>query len=67
MNYIYKINAADGKVVQMYDLSGLVGKVQGEDPHANVLNGIAYNAKSGKLLITGKNWAHFYEINTGSQ
>jgi glutamine cyclotransferase len=28
----------------------------------DVLNGIAYDAKSGHLLVTGKFWPHIYEI-----
>jgi glutamine cyclotransferase len=29
---------------------------------AEVLNGIAYNAKTKTLLVTGKNWEKIFEI-----
>jgi glutamine cyclotransferase len=28
----------------------------------SVLNGIAYDSAKGRLFVTGKNWAHLYEI-----
>ena len=30
--------------------------------HDEVVNGIAFNKRKNTLLLTGKNWAHFYEI-----
>ena len=28
----------------------------------DVLNGIAYDAKTGRVWLTGKNWAHVYQV-----
>jgi len=32
-----------------------------------VLNGIAYDAETGHLLVTGKCWPHIYEISITSR
>ena len=32
------------------------------NPHDNVLNGIAYDNKTGKIYVTGKRWPILYEI-----
>jgi glutamine cyclotransferase len=56
------ISAAEtGKITGWIDLTGL-------NPEPNVLvnpyvlNGIAYNKDSGRLLVTGKCWPNVYEI-----
>jgi glutamine cyclotransferase len=65
MNYIYKIDPASGQVVAKYDFSDLVKQVQSADPHADVLNGIAYDASTKKIYVTGKNWPQLYEVQFG--
>lgn len=60
--WILKINPADGKVVGRIDLSSLTNEIRGAYPEADVLNGIAYDAKSKALLITGKMWPKSYLI-----
>lgn len=58
---IARIDPATGKVKGWIDLSALV-EAQDLDDSDAVLNGIAYDAKGGRLFVTGKNWAHLYEI-----
>jgi glutamine cyclotransferase len=61
-NYILKINPSNGEVVAKIDLSDLAAKVKSKDPHADVLNGIAYNPATKKIYITGKYWPELYEV-----
>ncbi len=59
---IYLIRPEDGKVVGRINLRTLYpfnDRASSED----VLNGIAINPESGKLLVTGKDWPKVYEIN----
>jgi glutamine cyclotransferase len=53
------INPETGKVQAWIDLSGIENSPLNEE---EVLNGIAYDAQSGRLFVTGKNWPHLYEI-----
>lgn len=58
---IVVIDPTDGKVVAQLNLSGLLGaadRTGGED----VLNGIAYDAASKRLFVTGKNWPKLFWI-----
>jgi glutaminyl-peptide cyclotransferase len=58
---IVRIAPADGKVLGWIDLSGILPKA--EHPEADaVLNGIAYDAASDRLFITGKLWPKIFEI-----
>ena len=54
------IDPADGAVVQWIDLSDLAAsqRAQGRD----VLNGIAFDPGSGRLLVTGKLWPSLYAV-----
>ena len=54
------INPGTGLVKAWVDLSGLQGSAGFSG--GNVLNGIAYDAKEGRLFVTGKDWAQLYEI-----
>jgi glutaminyl-peptide cyclotransferase len=57
---IARIDPASGRVTGVIDLRALlVENSGGED---DVLNGIAYDAARDRLFVTGKNWAHLYEI-----
>jgi glutamine cyclotransferase len=55
------IRPLDGKVTGRINLRGLYpySERQGSE---DVLNGIALNSDSGKLLVTGKDWPKIYEI-----
>jgi len=55
------IDPATGAVEAVIDFSELKKKVT-KHPELDVLNGIAYNAKTKTLFITGKNWDKMFEI-----
>jgi glutaminyl-peptide cyclotransferase len=58
--YVARIDPASGRVAGVIDLTALAAENRaGED---NVLNGIAYDEAGDRLFVTGKNWAHLYEI-----
>jgi glutaminyl-peptide cyclotransferase len=61
-NYILKINPSTGIVEGRLNLENLQKEVAASHPNADVLNGIAYDAATGKMLVTGKKWPWIYEI-----
>ncbi len=61
-NYILKIDPASGQAVAKIDLSDLVNRTASADPHADYLNGIAYDSAAKKIYVTGKWWPELYEI-----
>lgn len=60
-NRIAQIDSKTGKVLGYLDLTSMIPP-KFRNHHSDVLNGIAYNAESGNLLITGKRWDKIYEI-----
>jgi glutamine cyclotransferase len=56
-----RISPRDGLVTGWLDFTGL-RKQLSQPNHAEVLNGIAYDSKTGHLLITGKRWPQMFEI-----
>jgi glutamine cyclotransferase len=60
--YILKIDPATGKVVGRLDLDNLQKEAVATRPGADVLNGIAYDSTTGRMLVTGKKWPYLYEI-----
>ena len=58
---IAKINPQTGIVEAYVDLPALRHRL-GNNPEAEALNGIAYNAQSGNLYVTGKDWSKIFEI-----
>ncbi len=60
-NKIARINPTTGKITAYIDLTGLKPKFGTENPDA-VLNGIAYDAATKRIFVTGKYWAFLYEI-----
>lgn len=58
---IARISPKTGRVLGWIDLSGLLKSDEVSDPEA-VLNGIAYEAKSDRLFVTGKLWPKLFEI-----
>lgn len=60
-NEIVIINPKNGNVEGVIDCRGLLPK-ELYRPDTDVLNGIAYNPKDGKIYLTGKNWPKMYEI-----
>ena len=60
-NRIAVIDPQSGHVKAWIDLAGLMPAGELQDPEA-VLNGIAYDPSSDKLIVTGKLWPRVFEI-----
>lgn len=58
---IVRIDPASGVIIGVIDLRDLAAAVPVTDSEA-VLNGIAYDDKTGKLYVTGKHWPSLFEI-----
>ena len=61
-NYIVKINPSGGKIVGIIDLSAIEDKERTSNISAKEMNGIAFDAATNKILVTGKMWATIYQI-----
>ncbi len=59
---ILKIDPTNGKVIGRINLSVQANEIRSMYPNADVLNGIAYDANSKALLVTGKWWPKSYLI-----
>ena len=55
------INPSTGRVTGWINLEGLLDSEEGLES-ADVLNGIAYDAKNNRLFVTGKRWPKLFEI-----
>ena len=60
-DFIVRIDPASGKVNSLVNLQGLSSQTAIPGPEA-VLNGIAWDAENERLFVTGKLWAHLFEI-----
>ena len=60
--YIFKIDPASGKVVAKADVTSMWERARVIDPEAEVPNGIAYDAATKKIYVTGKLWPELYEV-----
>jgi glutaminyl-peptide cyclotransferase len=60
-NRIARIDPASGKVVGWIDLTGILSPAD-RTGNEDVLNGIAYDAKTDRLFVTGKLWPKLFEI-----
>ncbi|PYT00469.1 MAG: glutamine cyclotransferase [Acidobacteria bacterium] len=60
--WIVRIDPATGKLLGRIDMNKLSDEEQQQNPNADVLNGIAYDAASDKLYVTGKLWRRLFEI-----
>lgn len=58
-NTVVVIQPENGKVIAVIDGIELVKEGRG---NGDVMNGIAYNAKTGKTYMTGKNWSKLFEV-----
>ncbi len=58
---IVRIDPANGNVVGIIDLNGLL-PVEDRAMDTDVLNGIAWDAKGERLFVTGKHWPKLFEI-----
>jgi glutamine cyclotransferase len=59
---IVKIDPSSGNVVGKIDLSQLTLQQKAENATAQELNGIAYDAVSNRIFVTGKMWSKIYQI-----
>lgn len=59
---IVKIDLTSGAVVGKLDLRPLAQEARLRNPGSLEMNGIAYDAATGKVYITGKMWPSIYEI-----
>lgn len=60
-DYIVRIDIKTGKVAGKVDLTGIIDKSKVTNK-TDVLNGIAYDAASNKIYVTGKLWPSLFEI-----
>lgn len=58
---IVRISPQTGRVTGWIDLRGLLSAKDRSRP-VDVLNGIAYDAREDRILVTGKYWPHLFEI-----
>ncbi len=58
---IIRIDPVSGRVVGLIDLSALTARVHATEPEA-VPNGIAWDAKTRRLWVTGKDWPTIFQI-----
>ena len=61
-NWILRIDPHDGHVVGAINMAGLLSPSDIVKGQTDVLNGIAYDAASDRLFVTGKNWPKLFEI-----
>lgn len=60
-NLIARIDPRSGVIRGFLDLSAIVAQLRLTDPES-VLNGIAWDAKTERLYVTGKRWPKLFEI-----
>ena len=61
-NVIVRIDPATGHVIGRIDLSGLLTPADRAGRQVDVLNGIAYDAATDRIFVTGKLWPKMFEI-----
>lgn len=59
---IVAIDPADGRVAFRIDLGGIIDKEANNLGSNDVLNGIAFDALTGRLFVTGKRWPSLFQI-----
>ncbi len=59
---ICRIDPATGKVLGWIDLRELAAQEREVNPGADVLNGIAFDGDTGRVVVTGKLWSRIYAI-----
>lgn len=65
-NRVARIDPATGTVTGWLDFAPLV-KAAGSPTGEAVLNGLAWDAKRKRLLVTGKYWPKLFEVSLGSR
>jgi len=61
-NHIARINPETGEVVGWLDLLGLLQLPPNYTQRIDVLNGIAYDAATDRLFVTGKWWPQLFDL-----
>lgn len=59
---IARIDPETGAVTGLIDMRGLRARLGADATGVDVLNGIAYDAKTERLFVTGKYWPKLFEI-----
>jgi glutamine cyclotransferase len=59
-DFVVRIDPSSGSITGWLDLTGLL--TPEEDAAANVLNGIALDANTGRVFVTGKYWPKLFDI-----
>jgi glutamine cyclotransferase len=59
---IARIDPESGRVTGWIDLTGLLELDEAQEESVDVLNGIAYDAETGRTFVTGKLWPTLFEI-----
>ena len=60
-DWIARIDPRDGHVIGWLDVGQLLPEATAADPEA-VPNGIAFDAATGRLFVTGKLWSRVFEV-----
>jgi glutamine cyclotransferase len=60
--WIIRIDPATGKLLGRIDLNQIADEQMQSSEDADVLNGIAYDAASDRIFVTGKQWNKLFEI-----
>ena len=58
---VARIDPATGRVVGLIDFAGLLPAAD-RTPATDVLNGLAYDAATDRLFVTGKHWPKLFEV-----
>ena len=61
-DFIVRIAPSTGRVIGRLDLAGIQSFEERSRDADDVLNGIAFDERGGRVLITGKRWARLFEI-----
>jgi glutamine cyclotransferase len=61
-NLIIEIDPETGKVLSEINMEGILNLYQNPEDQIDYLNGIAYNAQTNRLFVTGKWWPRMFEI-----
>lgn len=61
-DYIVRINPRSGAVTGLINLKGLLPPEERNSNRDDVLNGIAYDERNDRLVVTGKRWPRYFEI-----
>lgn len=61
-NYVLRIDPVTGKVVGIIDFTGLLTEEDRSPTGSSILNGIAYDATTERLFVTGKEWSKLFEV-----